>query len=475
MDDVERTVAEERLWQAFPRREPVDLSEAEDRTIRASVVRALMLGAQVADPGHVGAIIVVGAHVTGVLDVSYGDVAAPVRMARCEFDSRIEMIGTHLRELNLEASTLRGLRAAKATLDGNLNLDAVRCTGPIELAGACIDGALVLDRARLRAEAATLDASRLFVGQDLRANFGFTSDGEIVLDDAKIDGSLLMEGATINSPVGRALTARGLTVGAVANLNTGFTANGRVSVTSAQVGSRISFGHAHLSTPDGEALSCRHLRSNQLVLETATRIDGEADLTYAHVGVLWDDPATWPDVLHLQGFTYDAIRSPASLEQRLTWLRREPSGYLPEAYDQLAAFYRRLGHDDQARAVLLAGQRHRRETLKALGKVWGRLQDGVLGYGYRPWLAALWLLAAWMAGAVFFEVVPPQAQQAGRAGRADLYLYTLDLLLPVADLQQEAAYRPVGAAAWGAAALVMVGWLLATTIAVGVARVLRRP
>jgi hypothetical protein len=53
--------------------------------------------------------------------------------------------------------------------------------------------------------------------------------------------------------------------------------------------------------------------------------------------VLADDRATWPDKLHLVGFTDDALhKTPTvSAKPRLSWLRRDPGGYAPQPYEQL--------------------------------------------------------------------------------------------------------------------------------------------
>ncbi|MEU1258798.1 oxidoreductase, partial [Streptomyces chartreusis] len=51
-------------------------------------------------------------------------------------------------------------------------------------------------------------------------------------------------------------------------------------------------------------------------------------------------------------------------------------------------------------------------------------------------------------------------------------IYTLDLLLPVLDLGQEAAWRTSGASQWIALFLVILGWLLATIVTAGAAAVI---
>ena len=47
-------------------------------------------------------------------------------------------------------------------------------------------------------------------------------------------------------------------------------------------------------------------------------------------------------------------------------------------------------------------------------------------------------------------------------------------MLPVVNLGQKYAFRPGGAEQWLSYFLIAAGWTLATTVATGVARVLRR-
>ena len=69
---------------AFPQRALVDLGAdgaADDRTVRGEVIAALLLGAAAAEPGRVPGIRLAGARITGVIDVSDGDVGAAVKDA----------------------------------------------------------------------------------------------------------------------------------------------------------------------------------------------------------------------------------------------------------------------------------------------------------------------------------------------------------------------------------------------------------
>ena len=60
--------------------------------------------------------------------------------------------------------------------------------------------------------------------------------------------------------------------------------------------------------------------------------------------------------------------------------------------------YRRAGRDQDARAVAIARQRVRRRTLGLPARLWSLLLDGLVGYGYRTWLAGLWPVGFWLAG-----------------------------------------------------------------------------
>ena len=69
---------------------------------------------------------------------------------------------------------------------------------------------------------------------------------------------------------------------------------------------------------------------------------------------------------------------------------------------------------------------------------------------------------------------PASTAAAGGTPHFNPVIYTLDLLLPVVDLGQKYAFNPAGAEQWFSYVLIAAGWLLATTIAAGVARVLSR-
>jgi len=146
--------------------------------------------------------------------------------------------------------------------------------------------------------------------------------------------------------------------------NNGFTAHGAIALPGAQIDGALDFTAAELANHKGVTLRLNDLHALTLILRPATA-PGEVQLAHAHVGVLADDPATWPQRLKLQGFVYDSLdeSDTVSASDRLGWLRRDRHGYAPQPYEQLAMVYCRAGRDEDTRRVAIAKQRHRRHTL----------------------------------------------------------------------------------------------------------------
>jgi hypothetical protein len=422
MRTADLSATERAVFDAFGSGTLVDVRGRQDPVVRSEVLRYLLLGGgPPVAAGTLPALRLTGAHVTGVLEVEHADVGVPISLHGCRFDAPISFFGSRLRRLSLEGSVLPGLVAANVTFDASLRLTGCRSSGEIGLGVTQINGSLILDGARVTA----LDGISLRVSSDVLAREGFTCDGQLRFTNAEIGGSVRLEGATLDNP-------------------------------------------------GGTALDCHHLTTRELVLLLARPPGGAVDLSHARIGVLRDDPATWPPVLHVDGLTYEALADLDDHADRLRWLRLDPRGFRPQAYAQLAQVLRGAGRDDDARTVLLAGERHRREGLARPGRWWGHLQDLTVGYGYRPARAAAWLTALLLLGTLVFGLYPPRPAEPGRAPEFVASVYALDLILPVVDFGQQAAFNPRGASIWLAYALIVAGLLLVTTIAAAGARRLRR-
>jgi hypothetical protein len=249
---------------------------------------------------------------------------------------------------------------------------------------------------------------------------------------------------------------------------------GTMKLTGARIGARVKLERVRLVNPADVVLDARNLEAGQIALLPDDPIQGTVDLSHARVRLLTDDPARWPAMLNLSGLTYQALEPQLPARDRLRWLARNPQGHEPQPYEQLASHYSAIGQPAQARRVLYTRERLQRDAKAPLGRAWSLVQDVTVGYGYQPWRAALWLTLLLAAGSILFAAAPPAPLLHGGTPHFNAVIYTLDLLLPVVDLGQKHAFNPGGAEQWFSYVLIAAGWLLATTIAAGVARVLSR-
>ncbi|RKS79761.1 hypothetical protein BZB76_1240 [Actinomadura pelletieri DSM 43383] len=538
MDIEDLTPAERRLWTAFPKGESVDLSSGDpvyddigqadqwghERVVRAEVLVALLVGAVEPEPGQVAAVRLGGARITGSLNLGHAEVTVPLALTGCSFDEAPHLYWASMNSVHLMRCRLPGLIASGTRVDGHLWLEGSRIsgglwldganitgilnmsgvqlsnpggdalladrltveanvycdqgfssTGEVRLPGATVGGQLIFRGARLHnPSGAALYASRLNVAANVFCDGGFSAEGEVRLRGATVGGYLSFVGARLSAPQRTALNADDLTVETDIYCSDGFSAVGTVSFSGARVTGQLSFRDAHLRHDQGTALSLQRVQAEELLLRTAEPIHGTADLSYARINLLRDDASSWPERLQLDGLQYETLDPPLTARERLAWLRRDTDGYAPQPYERLAQTYRSLGLDADGRSVLLAKARDRRKTQGMSRKVIGFLQDGLVGYGYRPFRAASWLIGLLAFGTIVFSLHKPDVLDTGQKPHFNAFFYTLDLILPIGTLGQETVFAPKGVYQWIANFIVAAGLVLGLTVAAGVTRALSR-
>jgi hypothetical protein len=394
-------------------------------------------------------------------------------------DGQVRLIGARLgANLALAGAVLRNQGGVALDLDqatvGNCDAGGIVCSGQVRCAGTRFRSGLSLadarldssdDQAALNAEGATVEGPAVLSG--LRAR------GELNFRASRLRERVLLNGARLENPGRHALRFSHAEIAADMPC-ADITVTGTMKLTSARVGGSVSLERARLASPAGVALDARYLQAGKVGLTCLELIQGSVDLSHARIGLLADDPACWPEALNLSGLTYQALEPQLPARERLRWLARNPRGHQSQPYEQLAAHYNAIGQPAQARRILYARERLQRNSKGPLGRAWSLLQDLTVGYGYQPWRAALCLALLLAAGSIVFRAAPPPPLQHGAAPHFSAEIYTLDLLLPVVNLGQKYAFNPAGAEQWLSYALMAAGWVLATTIAAGVARVLSR-
>ena len=302
--------------------------------------------------------------------------------------------------------------------------------GAVHLTGAHIAGVLDCSAAELRNDSGpALAADHLQVGQSvfLMDEFTATGAGEpgaVRLPGARIAGVLDCSGAELRNDSGPALSADGLQVGQSVYLSGGFTATGAgepgaVRLPGARIAGDLDCSGAELRNDSGPALSAVRLQVDQSLYLSGefTATGGGAgvavDLRGARVGgalafspECLENTADPHRLITVDGLTYVGVPEQISAQGWLDLLRDETPGYAAQPYQHLAAGYRALGDERQARRVLIAQRKHElaRPDTRCLERLWGWITKVTLGYGYKPW-RALWFLFGVVAVSCVLAVV----------------------------------------------------------------------
>jgi len=498
-----------------------------NRVVRAEVLARLLKGDTRLHNGRPRAVKLRGALVTGELDLEAVSLVCPLLLQDCHVDEVINLRDAQAPTLRLHGCCVPGIDADQLETRGNLEFcDRFIAHGCINLSGAHVGGSLVLNGAELgrsggralKADRITIDGTlfcmngfvahgefrlvsahiksaldfstatlmnldgpalntaRMRVDDAVFFRDGFSAHGEVRIRNSRIASFVDFADATLSNPSGLALHASGLTVERGVHFQTGFTASGGVTFAGAHIG-RLHIAGGNFRNPTGTAVDLKGMRASSVSLLPDKSPDGVVDLSGAQVTSFRDNPETWPSKLFLQDFTYEVLHNDsASVRSRLKWLSLHAAGYMPGIYDQLAATYQRAGGVEASRIVSIAKQKRRRQQLNPAGKVWNWLLYLTVGYGYRTWWAALWLLGLLTVGSVVFAGAYPDnmTPTAAVVPTFQPVAYTMDVLVPLIDLGQKKTWLPRGAAMIWSWILTGAGWLLTTAVVAGLTNALKR-
>lgn len=487
-------------------------NDNEDISVRASLVRFLLLGGDQKTHPHEKGVRLRGAHIVGVLDMQGCDCSADLTLSRCVFEKPPSFINATMRGLHLVGSQCPGFIADNATFSGSVFLRAgFQSFGEISMPGVRIAGDLQICDATLSGD-----------GRDSLFAASIRVEGSVYLGDYPYDDKetqLFSEGSVIFSS---------------ARISHDFFFSNTAIAPDDAVLSHSGF----LDGEEGEnliALSLARAEIGGVLFAKKNQISGGiVNLSGAQVKRLNDEPigegSRHP--VRLDGFQYQdfAQQTDISVKSRLIWLERRPRGidFSAQPYEQLANVLTRIGHREDARDVLMAKEKLQRQDSLAkmlatprqlwrwplawLGNI---LLRYVIGYGYRPGYALFWAVLmitlvafffqkTWEAGDMTPNSAPilvsqewqlavsdhpqnPGAFWSGPSQAGQDYetfhalAYAADIFVPIVNLGQEQAWAPsttrspLGRTAWWLRWVVKaVGWVVTALGAAAVTGIIRR-
>ena len=400
---------------SFAPTRPARDAATRDNTLRAGLIRHMVLGGCEGMPVPDKGVGVRGAVITGLLDLEGCDSPDDLYLDDCAFDTAPMLRDASLGAVWLPGFALPGLDAQGLHLKRDLHLtQGFAASGTVDLTGATVGGQISCERGQFDGgggPALVMDAAT--VGADLFLRDGFTAKGLVSLARASVTGQVACVGGQFDGGGGPALNMNAATVGASLFLRDGFTAKGLVNLRGATVTGQVDCTKGRFdgggrpalvmdaATVGGSLFLRDGFTAKGLVDLTRAEVsgnlrchggtfhggiaaegmqvgatfyahdvtlEGRLDLTDASVGRLKDDAGSWSKAtsLKLSGFRYQRLTTDMSLKTRFAWLdksRRCQDGQIspddttpepycdPQPYTQLAQVLEAKGASGEAAQV----------------------------------------------------------------------------------------------------------------------------
>jgi cytoskeletal protein CcmA (bactofilin family) len=387
------------------------------------------------------------------------------------------------------------LNADGAKIGGSIFFrDGFKAEGEVSLIGATIGGDIDLGSAEFVTPGNdAISADRAKIGGDVMFDDGCTAAGAVRFLGAMIGGDLECDDAVFSNPGDDAFNAVGAKIEGSIAFRDKLDVKGCVNLSNTEVSRALEL--------QGFTLSAK----------------ATLDLRSAKVGTIRDDRARWKRTanLLLDGFSYERFQVEGTLKaadwitrchrqgrerqkpllHRATkqilavllrteqWLmsaavrkkclrrkeRVRQKQFRPQPYEQLAAVLRKMGHEREARRLMIAKNRDRARSTRFLhqGWWWYNFFGRFIGYGYAPWRAFAISLALILIGFGLFQsgyrhgLVLPAKEGAyvknsdkgieipmdGRKVSKDYpafnaFVYSLESFTPLLKLDQTANWAP---------------------------------
>ncbi|MEP5631775.1 MAG: hypothetical protein ABJP79_07840 [Tateyamaria sp.] len=386
---LDPTEVEQQLIDACRAGEPCELAwdvptePSVKRTIRADILRYLILGGCEECPVDGRGVNLFGGYITGMLDLNFATAKGATLLRYCCFDSQFYAIQTHFEILNLSGSTLKGFNAQGAQINGDVFLHSITATATVSLHSATIGGQLACEGAKLNATkgialnaqraqikggvflrkvttTATVDLNGATIGGQLscygaqittveddaisasnvrisggvflhpltqkekdRVETPFYATGEVRFNGATLGGVYAQQITLVATSSGQTLSLGGATVNGAVRLD-GCDSTGEILLAGSRISGRLTCERIKIRNENGHAFNGQAMRvEHSFVWKKVEHTSGGVSLNGAHVAELNDDPDNWPktDDLFLDGFTYDRIKGTVSTSPaRMGWL-----------------------------------------------------------------------------------------------------------------------------------------------------------
>ncbi|WIX98321.1 hypothetical protein QRX60_30160 [Amycolatopsis mongoliensis] len=230
--------------------------------------------------------VLTGAKIVGALQLAEAALDRELWFVGCEFTDVIDLRGARAASgIHWKGCELRSVLADRLHVGGDLLFETVRVAAEVSFRGALVRGDLrCTGSSFLRSGEKAFDAKGVVVGGSVLFEDGCALLGELVLETARVEGTVDLTGATLSGATGRAVTANGIRTGAEL-LMTGLRATGEVCLDGGIITGKVSCTGGVFTNRGGTALRAEGISCRSMWLNDGFVADGMVDLVGATVTV----------------------------------------------------------------------------------------------------------------------------------------------------------------------------------------------
>ena len=391
------------------------------------------------------------ARIAGFVSLTGVNAKGEVRFRNAEIDGELNASSANLSAFENAGDETVALRCTGTTVGGVVTFEGSTVRGGMRIRALDVGGDLVFRSIQVDCGNAyyAILGSRIKVAHLLILNGGLKARGVVSFVGATISGDAKCSDCTLNakeddekspllnSEAGRAIDlSRGEVKGKL-TFGSGFISTGLINLSGAKIGQDLEFEACRIHALYDDCMKIA-IRADYLVvghrLSFGDGLDlcGCIDLTAARCRTLSDCEGGWiprgRGYYYLDGFEYVRLgaASPKTWRKRWRWLQRQnppdlTREFKPQPWDRAVKVLNDMGHDAQARRLARKKQNYHRRSdnwrdilhgnpilsgYRAIKWWFGCALDVtkgfMTGYGYQPWLSALWSVVVILYGALAF-------------------------------------------------------------------------
>lgn len=395
--------AEKRLLEACQKGEVLNLGnerptkKTDDNEIRGEFLRALILSNnQEIDINGNRYILKIdsrgidfkGIFISGVFDFSFCNTDLPFTFINSFFEKEIRLINSKIKIMNLTGTLANSISAQKLICDSDIFLrDGFISKGKIDFISAQIGASLICTNGKfknLNSNALNFNSSK--IDGNVQLNDGFEANGKVEFSYAQIGvGFDCTNGKFINKN-GTALTFNSSEIDGNVLLGEGFCISGNLDFTASQMG--------------------------KVKVSEKIRIKGSCLFQFMKVNTIIIEKLNFHKILLnkkgfkkliLDGLEYNHLSGENLDSLTLIKLLEEMPEFKPQPYKQMAKVLRNMGHHEDANNIMIKYSdiitgRSENKFIKILKQIYGF----TAGYGYKPMRVLGTMLMVWFLCSLFY-------------------------------------------------------------------------